>query len=351
MGIAEFREFHRQFNLAGDIYTLTAGASIQSIRHTLDLLRLLLLSLIPAVIGIACLGGAWLSRRALRPVDEVTAAARTIGIENLSDRLPVPPTGDELERLTVGWTTMLARLDSAGGTLSQFAADASHELRTPLAVIRTSAELALRRARSPESYRESLTEIAAEAERMTQLVEDLLFLARNETPISTEPVDLRDVLRSVASELRELAQLRGIRVHMRLDGMEAIIPGNRAALRRLFLVLLDNAIKYSHPQGEVEIAIAVEDRIVVSVEDFGAGIGSSDLPHIFQRFFRTDKARTETGHGLGLSLAATIAQVHGATIDVQSQEGKGSVFSVAFPPDPHQQRGGSMAPVSSARGS
>jgi heavy metal sensor kinase len=331
-----FRELRRQFTAQGETFTLSVGASLLSIRHTLDLLRLLLVSLIPAVIAIACLGGAWLSRRALRPVDEITTAARTIGIENLSQRLPVPRTGDELERLTQVWNTMLARLESAVGTLSQFAADASHELRTPLAVIRTSAELALRRARSPESYRDSLSEIAAEAERMTQLVEDLLFLARSDATISgmpMKPLDLREVLRDVANELRDLAQLRGILVETRLGDNLAMVSGNRAALRRLFLVLLDNAIKYSRPGGAVKVSVLLESRIVVSVEDSGIGINPSDLPHIFQRFFRADKVRTETGHGLGLSLAATIAQVHGGEIGAQSTEGKGSVFSAAFPSD------------------
>lgn len=223
---------------------------MRNIRHTLELLWWLLLSLIPAVIVIACFGGAWLSRRALRPVDEITGAARTIGIENLSQRLPVPQTGDELERLTDVWNTMLERLESAVTTLSQFAADASHELRTPLAVIRTSAELALRRARSTESYKESLQEIESEAARMTQLVEDLLFLARSDARTAgmpMAPVDLGLAVRDVATELRDLAELKGIKMHCGYPDKNLIVSGNAMALRRLLLVLLDNSIKYSHP--------------------------------------------------------------------------------------------------------
>ena len=144
-------------------FRLEVGSFSNEIQHTLDLLGVLLLGLIPLVTLLAGLGGAWLSRRALRPVDEITTAAQTIGIENLSRRLPVPPTGDEIQRLAETWNGMLSRLESAVGTLSQFAADASHELRTPLAVIRTTAELALRRAREPESYRESLLEVVVEA--------------------------------------------------------------------------------------------------------------------------------------------------------------------------------------------
>ena len=185
-------------------------------QHTLDLLRLLLWSMIPVVIVIACLGGAWLSGRALKPVNDIAAAALTISIENLAERLPVPPTGDELARLTEVLNTMFARLESAVKTLSQFAADASHELRTPLAVIRTTAELALRRARTPESYRDSLQEVAAEAERMTRLVEELLILARSDAATAEMPleaVDVREVLAEVCDEMRSLAEMRQIRLN------------------------------------------------------------------------------------------------------------------------------------------
>ena len=329
------REIRQPFPMADERYDLLVGASTESIHRTLELLRLLLIALIPAVIAIACLGGAWLSRRALRPVDEVTSAARTIGIENLSQRLPVPETGDELQRLTEVWNSMLQRLEAAVKTLSQFAADASHELRTPLAVIRTSAELALRRARSPESYRESLAEIEAEAQRMTQLVEDLLFLARNSAStegMPMQPVDPRDIVRGVAAELRELAALRNIDVHLSLSDRGVAISGNAPALRRLVLALLDNALKYSRPSGKVVVSLTASAELVtIAVRDFGIGIPAADLPHIFQRFYRADKARSEGGYGLGLSLAATIAQLHGAAIDAQSTEGEGSLFTVTFP--------------------
>jgi heavy metal sensor kinase len=340
------RSTRTQFTVSGEAFTLEAGTSLGRIHRTLELLQFLLFSLIPAVIAIACLGGAWLSRRALRPVDQLTAAARTIGIENLSQRLVVPKTGDELERLTELWNTMLGRLESAVTTLSQFAGDASHELRTPLAVIRTSAELSLRRARVPESYRESLSEIAAEAERMTQLVEDLLFLARSDARTVGMPMsalDLRDIICDVANELRELAEVRNLRVRTALGESEIVVSGNRAALRRLFLVLLDNALKYSPPGNQVNVtAAAAGDSVTVAVEDFGTGIAAADLPHIFQRFYRADKARTDAGHGLGLSLAATIARVHGAAIDVTSVEGEGSVFSVTLPLRPGQIQPGNI---------
>ena len=329
------RTIDREFVVGGVAYTLRISESLHPIDHTLQLLGWLLVSLIPAVTAIACVGGAWLSRRALSPVDQITSAARKIGIDNLSTRLPVPTTGDELQRLTEVWNSMLERLEIAVNTLSQFAADASHELRTPLAVIRTSAELALRRARTPESYRASILEIAEEAERMTRLVEDLLFLARNDAGAAQSPMetlDLTPLLREIRTELLNVAAGRGVTIRYPASSSSiAPVWGNRPALRRLFFVLMDNAIKYSHEGGEVRVDVSFEaGRVVVMVRDSGVGIEPSDLPHIFERFYQADKARADSGFGLGLSLAESIARAHNAAIDVSSRLGEGAVFSVSF---------------------
>jgi heavy metal sensor kinase len=328
------RNLSRHFRVGNDTFDLQISSSLTAIDHTLDLLRILLLSLVPLVVLIACAGGAWLSRRALRPVDAITAAARGISIENLSLRLHTPQTGDELERLTEVWNSMLGRLEAAVKTLSQFAADASHELRTPLAVIRTSAELALRRARSPEAYRESLIEISQEADRMTRLVEDLLFLARSDAraaEMPMEPVDPAALLRKVCDELHGVADARHIRIRRVPPAREVFISGNPAALRRLFLVLIDNAIKYSVPESEVIVAIGTADgHVSVTVQDSGIGISPADQPHIFKRFYQADKARAGEGFGLGLSLAESIVKAHTATIRVTSGQGRGATFCVVF---------------------
>ena len=322
------RMLHRRFTIDGETFDLEVGTSITGVQHTLDLLRLLLLSLSPLVIVIACAGGAWLSGRALKPVKDITAAALNVSIENLSSRLPVPGTGDELADLTEVLNTMLARLESAVKTLSQFVADASHEFRTPLAVIRTTAELALRRARSPEAYRDSLQEIAVEGERMTVLVEDLLILARSDAGVADmplSPLDLSEVLDDVLAEMRNLAEFRRIRIRQSL--CKAIISGNRPALHRAFLVLLDNAFKYSPEGGEV---IVILSDTSIEIRDFGTGISSEDLPHIFKRFYQADRARSQGGYGLGLSLAESIIKAHGGSIEVSSTLGEGSTFRVVF---------------------
>ncbi len=324
----------RTFIFNDEAFDLELGAPLADIHHFLNLLRLLLWSLIPVVILLGSLGGAWLSGRALKPVQDVTNAALAISIENLAGRLPVPTTGDEISRLAAVLNSMLARLEAAVTTLSQFAGDASHELRTPLAVIRTTAELALRRERTPEAYRAALQEVAAESERMTQLIEDLLVLARSDAGAVDMPrvaIDVREVLAEVSNEMASLADAAGIRVTTALGERPAIISANRQALHRLFMVLLDNALKYSRSGSEVILRVNRGDGLITaSVEDFGEGIAEGDLPHIFKRFYQADQSRSAGGHGLGLSLAQSIAQVHGAEIEVRSTLGKGTVFRVVF---------------------
>jgi signal transduction histidine kinase len=329
------RILRRRFSAGKTTFDLEVGAPVGSVEHTLDLLRLLLLGLSPIVIVIACIGGAVLSQRALRPVQGIAAAALTISIENLSERLPVPAGGDELAALTKVLNSMLSRLESAVKTLSRFVADASHELRTPLAVIHTTAELALRRSRPPESYRESLERINRETQRMSQLVEDLLFLARSDIAAAQMPlsaIDLRDVVEQVCAEMGAIAEARAIHVKTCWGEEAAVISGNAAALHRLFLVLLDNAVKYSREGEEVLITMDNRDsRALVTVRDWGQGIDPGDLPHIFERFYRAVRARSTEGYGLGLSLAKSIAQAHHAHLEVTSAPGSGAVFSIAFP--------------------
>ena len=325
----------RQFAADGHRFDLEVGAPISDVENTLRLLGILLLVLMPVVIGAACVGGAWLSGRALKPVEDATAAALMISIENLGGRLPVPPTEDEVARLTEVLNLMLERLESAVRTLSQFAADASHELRTPLAIIRATAEAAARRERPAEEYRTALSAIAGDAERMTLLIEDLLTLARSETStveMPLEALDLREIVGKACDEMRSLGEARQVRIEEALGAVPLWISGNAVALHRLFLVLLDNAVKYSNAGGEVRVtAGAAGAKLIAAVEDSGVGISAADLPHIFERFYRAELVQSGEGHGLGLTLAESIARAHGASIEAQSQERVGSVFRVCFP--------------------
>ena len=334
-GAASLRE-HRNFAVGAESFDLELVAPLDEVNRTLELVGSLLLGLLPIAIVVAVAGGAWLGRKALKPVDDIVRAAMRTGIDDLSQRLPVTETGDELERLTRAWNDSLARLEAAVGTLSRFAADASHELRTPLAVIRTSAEVALRQARSAEAYRESLEEIAEEATRMTRLVEDLLLLSRTEAQAAEMPrarIALGDVLGEAVAEMRGFAQLRDVAlVGPGAAAQSAWIKANRAGLKRILLVLIENAIKYS-PAGS-EVLVSAESgngRVVAAIADHGTGIAPGDRERIFERFYQADPSRRDGGFGLGLSLAQSIARAHGTLISVESEEGVGSTFRVAFP--------------------
>ncbi len=318
-------------------FNVTFALSLGSMDKTLQRLLWLMVALIPGVLLISCSGGIWLSRRALKPVDQITSAAKTIGIEDLSRRLEVPETGDELERLSQTWNEMLGRLEDAFARLSRFTADASHELRTPLAVIRSTAEIAGRRPRSEEAYRGALKAIASESERMTALIDDLLFLARcdvNTLDLPMSPVALDEVLREAQVLLSPAAASRHVELRVTSHANAPAVWGNRAAIRRLVLILGDNAIKYSREGGSVEFATDLQgDLVYLRVQDHGIGIPQSELPFVFQRFYRGANAREggNDGFGLGLALATGIAERHRSAVKVTSLPEQGSSFEVAFP--------------------
>jgi heavy metal sensor kinase len=304
---------------------------------TLRRVRWLLLWSAPAVLLLASLGGIWISRRALAPVDEITLAARSIGIQSLSQRLDVPSTGDELQRLSETWNEMLARLEAAVKRLSQFTADASHELRTPVALIRTTAELTLRRERSPETYREALRQVVLESERTSRLVDDLLLLARADAglpSLALERMELTPLVRDVCQQGQVLAESRQLQISTVAPEEPVFVEANDPALRRMLLLLLDNAMKYTPVGGRIVLSVDRDPGgATVAVRDTGIGIPETALPHVFERFYRVDESRNRDagGTGLGLSIAKWIAERHHASLEAESVVGEGSVFRIRFP--------------------
>lgn len=260
-------------------------------------------------------GGYWLSRRALKPVGSITATARLISIRNLSERVPVPNSGDELQRLAETCNEMLARLDSAVKRIKQFTADASHELRGPVSFVRTVAEVALRNPASDAASRQAFEDIVEEAAKSAVVLENMLTLARADTEGSDtamSPLDLAAVVEEACGIARPIAAERelALLVSMRPE-WPVRVRGDFASLRRLLWIPLDNALKYTQSPGRIEVTVTTtDDQATVSVSDTGEGIAEEDLPRIFDRFYRADPSRSEiVGSGLGLAIAKWIAEI------------------------------------------
>jgi heavy metal sensor kinase len=323
----------------GRVLTIQVAAPLHDLQEGLREASWVLLPMFPLMLLLAALGGYWLAKRALAPVDEITRTARSLSADNLSARLAVPRTNDELERLSTTLNEMLERLDAAFRRISRFTADASHELRTPLAVMRTTAEVALRApARDAGEARAALEQIVAEVERTTHLTENLLLLAKADSGaagLQRHDVDLAATVGEACAQAEVLARVKGLELAAELPERDRLyVAGDAQALRRLFLILLDNAVKYTPAGGRVEVALREHgDDIVGEVRDTGIGISPHDLPHVFDRFYRADRARSRElgGAGLGLSIARWIVESHGGAIIAVSELERGSRFEVRLP--------------------
>lgn len=332
-----FRFARETLEANGHAFTATIGVPTDDIVETLSQFRLYLLTFAPLVLVVAAGGGYWLSRRALAPVDALVRTARDISAANLNSRLPKLETGDELQRLSDTVNEMLARIETAFLRITEFTADASHELRTPVSLIRTEAELALRRSRGEIEYRDSLRHILLEAERTTGLIEQLLSLARADSGremLDMHPVDLRATLGGAVESWRQVGRIRGLEFSTNIDADNLIVFGDENVLRRLINILLDNAFKYTPSPGWVSVSLEhrAEDALI-TVRDSGIGIAESEQAKIFERFYRVDKARSRAqgGAGLGLAIAQWIVTQHRGAITVKSSPGSGSSFCVSLP--------------------
>jgi signal transduction histidine kinase len=243
---------------------------------------------------------------------------------------------------------MLDRLEAAFREATRFTADASHELRTPVSLIRTSAEVALRRERPAAEYRQALETVLLEAERMSALVQDLLTLARADAGVEglrRGSVELGSLASGLEASLRSMCDTRGLELQLEVPGERVLVEGDHAALEQLVLSLADNAVKYSPAPGRVSVSVRRSaGEAVVAVTDTGIGIAPEDLPQVFDRFYRADKARSRDsgGTGLGLSIAKSIAEQHGGTIGIVSRLGEGTRVEVRIPAE-------STAPGATAR--
>ena len=317
-------------------YLVESGALLDPVESMLDHLFLQLALGLPLAVIIITVGGYLLVRRALTPVEQITRAAERITQFNLSDRLPVAQTGDELERLSVSLNRMITRLDEALQNSKRFVADASHDLRTPLTILHGELESFAADARLGPELRDRAGSMLEEVVHLGKIVEQLFTLSRldaGEAQTEWTRFDLTELAKTTVGQMNLLAEDKGIA--MACDsGQPVPVNGNRVRLKQVIVNLLDNAIKYTPEKGAVHLRVlAVNGQAVLEVADTGIGIPPEALPHVFDRFYRVDKSRSANleSAGLGLAIVKSICAAHGAEVEVQSAVGSGSCFRVRLP--------------------
>jgi heavy metal sensor kinase len=335
--LRQYRIARARMLIDGKTFLIDTAVPTEPFDQALDNFRLIEKEFLPLLVVLASLLGYWLGGRALAPVNRIIQSAKEVGVQSLSRRLELPRAKDELRRLTETLNAMLDRIESSVKRITQFTADASHDLRTPLSLIRTNAELALRRPRTENEYRATLTRILAASEESAQLIDHLLTLARADagaSHLNLQLASLLPVLRDTCQQARLWAQAKGLDFQDSLPAEASPLLMDAPAMARLLLTLLDNAVKYTPAGGRVTLRAYCDERhAIVEIADSGIGIAASDLPHIFDRFYRADQARSREvpGSGLGLAIARWIADSHKATIEVESSLGNGSLFRVRVP--------------------
>src|SRR5437867_6249212 len=321
----------------GTQFIIEVAAPYNQIESVLRGLLLTFALGLPLIVALAIGGGYLLMRGALRPVDEIRQKAAGITSRNLSERLPVLHTGDELERLAIDLNRMIDRLEESVDQINRFSADASHELRTPLTVLQGELEAIAQRGQGlPEDVKDTIGSALEETHRLAKIVESLLTISRleaGEARVQPVRLDFAELTRTTADQMKLLAEEKHIA--MTCDGTNPVeVDADPSRLKQVIVNLLDNAIKYTPQGGNIGISITRrDDHADLEIADSGLGISSVDLPHIFDRFYRADKARSrqQGGTGLGLSIVRSICQAHGGRVTVNSAEGRGSLFRVELP--------------------
>jgi heavy metal sensor kinase len=332
---ASTAQFHEQWLLGPHDTLIVAGRNLADERAKLQRFFHTMLGTGGLALFLALAGGWLLAGRALSPIDKMSRAAAAISADNLSQRIDVAQAKSELGRLAGVLNATFDRLEEAFQRQARFTADASHELRTPLSVLIAHAELALRRERTTDEYREKLDTCLQAAYRLRDVVDGLLTLARadaRELVIVQQPVELSALVRETCSMLAPLAAEN--RIHVEVAAEEIVVPGDRDRLREVITNLLSNAIRYNRPGGRADITLTHDaSEVVLTVADTGPGIPAESQPHVFERFYRADEARSREcgGTGLGLAIVQSIITAHRGKITLESEEGTGASFTVRLP--------------------
>ncbi len=320
----------------GERYLVETGALLDEVQQDLRQWLVFLIVGLPVVAVIAVGGGYFLIKRALTPVDQVAASAERIGSHNLSERLPVAKTGDELERLSITLNRMIQRLEEAFQHSRRFMADASHELRTPLTVLRGELETFVEEPGLAPEMRERFGSALEELERLVNIVEGLFAISRldaGEAQAESVRFDLGKLAASTTDQMSLLGEDKNIKITCAAAN-DVWVEGDRARMKQVVVNLLDNAIKYTPEGGAVGLKVGARDgKAFLEVSDNGMGIPAESLPRVFERFYRVDEARSRElgGAGLGLSIVKSICVAHHGRVEASSEPGQGSVFRVELP--------------------
>jgi heavy metal sensor kinase len=319
-------------------YVVEMGASLGPIERVLASLLKILLLITPCILFAAALGGRYLMTLPLRPLVVLTEQAERVGIHQPGGRLPVLATGDEMESLSLSLNRMIVRLEDALAHNRRFSADVSHELRTPLTILRGELEQLLQTSRMPLIHREALGSALEEIDRMAKIVESLLTISRLDSgtdAMNLKPLDLGRLTQSTVEQMHLLADEKNIALRSS-QPFAVVILADAGRIKQVLVNLLDNAIKYTLDGGTVTVSVSADQAAqlaVLEVRDSGIGIPMESLPHVFDRFYRSDEARTREsgGAGLGLSIVKAISKAHGGTVTIESIEGRGTKVRIKLP--------------------
>ena len=317
-------------------YILQVGLYLKPVYKTVENIEENLIMLIPVFVIFSITGGWFFARKNLTPIENITETARKITTSNLNKRLVPTHTGDELDELIETINLMLERIENSFNKITQFTSDVSHELRTPVACLKIGTEVILSKERTAEEYRELHENNLRKLEEITRMINDLLILLKSDSGIKrlhVKSFNLGNTLKELQDTFMMIAETK--KIYLSMDEIPDIqISGDETLLRRAFLNLLDNAIKYTSPGGCINVSLEDrEDEVIVRIEDTGIGISEGHLEKIFDRFFRVDPSRSREsgGTGLGLNICKNIVELHKGKIEVKSKLGAGSTFEVTLP--------------------
>ena len=316
-------------------FVLEAETTLRFVENTLRGLMVVLVVFAALVLALAWLGTGWLARKSLMPIEVLSTTTEQISASSMAKRLILDGSYDELRRLAGTFNAMMDRLQRVFEGQRRFVADAAHEIQTPLTVIKGNLELALQQDRSAFEYREALISNLHEVDRLTALTRSLLTLAQfagDQPPVRLSPLALLPVIQDVISDFSILAKDRDIELLLQAHTVP-LVWGDTDRLKQLFINIIDNALRYTPNAGSITVGLeAAGDNVFITVRDTGPGIAPEHLPHLFERFYRADSARSRDlgGAGLGLAIVKEIATAHGGSVTAQSEVGKGAVFTVSL---------------------